>query len=127
MNKRNIANTPRVTYIIRTLRIREVTPFPMVEYSKASWCTKSLSNYIRVRFDLAITSTKYVSPEIVHLVKVFAIARAFQEFTIIVKECPFTSTFGARSLSSINSTQKKKIPWYSEKDALKSIFVRRMP
>ena len=37
----------------------------------------------------------------------FAIATAFQEFAFIVKCCPFTSTFVARSLPSISYKQKK--------------------
>ena len=42
-----------------------------------------------------------------YLVKVFAIATAFKDdFTFIVKYCPFTSTFGACSLSPISSKQK---------------------
>ena len=41
------------------------------------------------------------------MIKVLAIATAFQELTFIVKDCPFTSTFGVRSLSSINSEAEK--------------------
>ena len=54
------------------------------------------------------TSTKHVSPYIVvYLDKVFATATAFQKFIFIVKYCPFTSTFAARSFSSISDKQKK--------------------
>ena len=42
-----------------------------------------------------------------YLVNVFAITTSFHEFAFIVKYCPFTSTFGARSLFSISNKQKK--------------------
>ena len=38
----------------------------------------------------------------VYLVKEFAITITFQELTFIVNFCPFASTFGERSLSSIS-------------------------
>ena len=44
---------------------------------------------------------------VVYLVKMFAIAAAFQEFAFIIKWCPFVSTFGARILTSRSYTQKK--------------------
>ena len=51
--------------------------------------------------------TKYVPAYIVvYLVKVFAIAVAFQKFLFIVKCCSVTSVFGAHSLSSISYRQK---------------------
>ena len=58
----------------------------------------------------------------VYLVKVFALATAFQEFTFIVKYCPLTSAFGECSLSG-----RERFLWYSKhmsirKDALKSEF-----
>ena len=40
------------------------------------------------------------------MVNVFVIATAFQEYTVIVKYCPFSSTFGACSLSSISYEKK---------------------
>ena len=42
-----------------------------------------------------------------YLVKVFAISTAFQEFAFIAKCCPFTSTMGARTFSSITYKQNK--------------------
>ena len=66
---------------------------------------QSVSDFL---FDPANTSTKHISPYIVvYFVKVIAIATTFQEFIFIVKYCPFTFTFGARSLSSIRYKQKK--------------------
>ena len=51
---------------------------------------------------------KYASPDIiVSFVKVLAIATAFQEFTVIVKYCPFTSSYVSRSLYSISYKQRK--------------------
>ena len=42
-----------------------------------------------------------------YLVRVFAIAITFQEFTFIVKYCLFISAFGAHSLYLISYKQKK--------------------
>lgn len=116
-----------ITYVIRTLRIGEVKPFHMDEFSKfyCKFCSfqglqkaSSAPNLqeeehaydkgicFRFFFDPANTLTKHVSPCIVVICfKVFVIITTFQEFIFIVKYCLDTSTFVAHSLYSIRYEQ----------------------
>ena len=112
------------------LHVSEVTPFFMViclkfycetcslqNLQKPSRCTKSVSNRTfflhksrlpNFFYDPANTSIKHVSPcSVVYLVKVFVIAKTFEEFTFTVKYCPSTSACGAYNLSSITYKQKR--------------------
>ena len=102
--------SPLITYLIRTLCIREVAPFCLARCSKSYYkscsfqslqkvtrCTKSVSNtafhLYESHLPLFFFDRQTLGPNTFHLIlwcvwqKVFAIATVLQEFTIIVKYC----------------------------------------